>query len=164
MKIENINPAIVWTSSETPPYTPGEIYWQETDAGSKAFIFIEDSGAGITNTRVALIEGVALTSIMASTTTSAPGTGQGKLAGVCLATIAAGGYGWLQIYGPGSVRAAALCAAYTQLNTTGTAGQLDDDATSGAEIIDGIILEAARGATDGAAACFINWPRVGRTL
>ena len=59
---------------------------------------------------------------------------------------------------------ATLAAAYTLINSTGTAGQLDDDATAGAEVIDGIALDAAVGGAAATAAGFINWPKVGRTL
>jgi hypothetical protein len=165
MILEHVNPANTWTSLETPPYTVGDIYWNQTSLGDKGFVFIKDDGAGVTGDGyVVLLDGSTLNGIMASTTTSAPGTGQGKLAGVARAAIAAAGYGWAQIYGPGLVRVTALAAAYTTLNTTATAGQLDDDATAGSEVIEGIILDAARAGTDGTAAGFINWPRVSRML
>lgn len=153
------------TSAEGQQFTPGTIGWNMTSAGPKGYVYVKDSGSGITAAGyVAVMDGSDFTAVMASTTTTAPGAGQGKLTGVALDTIPANGFGWLQIFGAGSVRVAASCAAYTNINSTGTAGQLDDDATAGAEVIEGIVLDAANGVSAGNAACWINWPRAGRTL
>lgn len=164
MYISGIDPTNVRTSGQGPEFTPGTIGWNMTSEGPKGYIYVQDSGAAITgNGYVCLVDGSAFTAIMASTTTSAPGAGAGKLAGVARAAIAASGYGWLQIFGAGNIETAGAAAMYTILNTTATAGKLDDDATAGSEVIDGIVLDAATGsATTGAA--FINWPKVGRTL
>ena len=165
MFISGIIPDRVKTSAEGPEFTPGTIGFNMTSAGPKGYIYVQDSGAAITGDGyVALVDGSAFTAIMASTTTSAPGTGAGKLAGVARAAIAASGYGWLQIFGAGTVLTAASCAAYTRINTTGTAGQLDDDATAGAEVVDGIVLDTATGGSAAATAGFLNWPRVVNTL
>jgi hypothetical protein len=155
----------VRTSAEGPEVAVGTIGWNQTSAGPKGYIYVRDSGSAITGDGyVALVDGSAFTAVMASTTTSAPGTGAGMLAGVARAAIAASGYGWLQIFGAGVVRTSASCAAYTIINTTATAGQLDDDATAGAEVIDGIVLDTATGGAAATTAGFINWPKVGRTL
>jgi hypothetical protein len=128
-------------------------------------VYVQDNGSGITGAGyVALIDGSAHTAVMATTTTSAPGTGAQKQVGVATAAIAASGYGWLQVYGPCVIRVSASCAAYTIMNTTATAGQLDDDATAGAEVIDGASLDVANGGAAGTVAGFLNWPTVGRTL
>lgn len=165
MHTKNINPTIVWPSTDTPPFRVGDVYFCKTEVGSKAYMFVQDSGAGITgNGYAAVIDGSAFTAVMVDTTTSAPGAGQGKLVGIARAAIAANGFGWLQIFGPGLVRVAALAAAYTTLNTTANAGELDDDAGAGSEVIEGIVLDAARGASAGTSAGWLNWPRVSRTL
>lgn len=178
-----IDPTKVRTSAEGGEYKVGTIGWEGdspallstamgvtggsggTPEGCKAYIYVQDSGSAITGDGyVALVDGSAFTAVMATTTTSAPGTGAGKLVGVARAAIAASGYGWLQIFGPGVVRTSASCAAYTIINTTATAGQLDDDATAGAEVIDGIVLDVATGGAAATTAGFLNWPKVGRTL
>ena len=165
MYVSGIDPTSVRTSTEGPEYGLGQVGFNATSAGVKGYIYVKDSGAAITGDGyVAVVDGSDFTAIMASTTTTAPGTGAGKLAGVARAALAASGYGWLQVFGAGTVRANALCAAYTLINSTGTAGQLDDDATAGAEVIDGIALDAAVGGAAATAAGFINWPKVGRTL
>ena len=164
MYISGINPTEGRTSGQGPEFTPGTIGWNMTSAGPKGYIYVQDSGAAITGDGyIALVDGSAFTAIMASTITSAPGTGAGKLAGVARAAFAASGYGWLQIFGAGNIETAAAAGAYTILNTTATAGKLDDDATVSSEVIDGIVLDAAAGSATTAAA-FINWPKVGRTL
>ena len=156
MYVSGIDPTSVRTSTEGPEYGLGQVGFNATSAGVKGYIYVKDSGAAITGDGyVAVVDGSDFT---------APGTGAGKLAGVARAAIAASGYGWLQVFGAGTVRANALCAAYTLINSTGTAGQLDDDATAGAEVIDGIALDAAVGGAAATAAGFINWPKVGRTL
>ena len=162
MYISGIDPTDV---SATAKFSVGTVGWNQTSAGPKGYIYVQDSGSGITGDGyVALVDGSAFTAVMASTTTSAPGAGAGKLAGVARAAFTASYYGWLQIFGAGTVRTAASCAAYTVINTTGTAGQLDDDATAGAEVVDGIVLDTATGGAAAETAAFMNWPKVGRTL
>lgn len=165
MYIAGIDPTSVKTSTEGPEFKVGSIGWNQTSAGPKGYIYVQDSGSGLTGDGyVCDIDGSAFTAVLSTTTTTAPGTGAGKLVGVCRAAVAASGYGWLQIFGAGTVRVAASAAAYTLLNSTATAGQIDDDATAGAEVIDGIVLDVANGGAAGTAAGWINWPKVGRTL
>lgn len=97
-------------------------------------------------------------------TSSAPGTGQGMPCGLVVATIASGGFGWLQTYGPGdvSLNVGSSCAAHTQLTSSASAGRLDDATTSGLEVIDGVVTTGAESSNE--AACFLTHPRVGRTL
>ena len=74
-------------------------------------------------------------------------------------------YGWFQIYGKGSCRTLASAAKGTKLNTTATAGALDDDATAGAETIDGLVLGTATGGAEATNAdTILSYPCVGRTL
>lgn len=165
MYITGIIPDNVRTSAQGPEFTVGTIGWNFTSAGPKGYVYVQDSGSGLTGDGyVCDIDGSAFTAVMSTTTTTAPGTGAGKLVGVARAAVAASGYGWLQIFGAGTVRVAASAAAYTLLNSTATAGQIDDDATAGAEVIDGIVLDVANGGAAGTAAGWINWPKVGRTL
>jgi hypothetical protein len=167
MYIIGIDPTQVSAGTAADPAVAqlGQLGFNVTSAGIKGYIYVKDSGSGITGDGyVALVDGSAFTAVMATTTTSAPGTGAGKAVGVARAAVTAGYYCWLQIYGPGTIRTSASCAAYTLINTTATAGQLDDDATAGAEVIDGIVLDTATGGAAAVTAGFIQWPRVGRTL
>lgn len=99
-----------------------------------------------------------------STTTSA--SSRGDLVGVVQAVMADNEYGWFQIRGLCTVYVLASCAAHAPLNTTATGGQLDDDASSGAEVVEHIYTLTANGAGGAAAvAAYIsNAPYVGATL
>lgn len=178
-----INPTSVRTSAEGPEFKLGTLGW-EGDAptllatamgvtggsggapeGCKCFMYVRADAGGFTGAGyVVLIDSSSFEGDMADTTASAPGTGAGKSVGVAAAAVAASGYGWVQVYGQCVVRTAANAAAYTILNTTATAGQLDDDATAGSEVIDGLVLGVATGGAAAVTAGFANWPVVGRTL
>lgn len=84
----------------------------------------------------------------------------GSRVGVALYAFADNDYGWVQVFGAASIRVAASAAANAQLNTTATAGQLDDDAAVGSFDINGVILTTANGASAGTAEGILNWPSV----
>lgn len=160
--ILGINPTDV---SSTAKFGVGQRGMNVTTGGVTEYVYVKDDGSGVTGAGyVVLINESDYTAVMASTTTSAPGTGQQKPAGVAPAAVTASYYYWAQVYGPASIRVAASCAAFTTLNTTATAGQLDDDATTGAEVINGLGLTAARSASAGTAAGSLTYPFVGVTL
>jgi hypothetical protein len=56
------------------------------------------------------------------------------------AATADGQYFWAQTYGMGTVLALTLAAADVALETTGTAGAVDDSVTSGSFVIEGLTL------------------------
>lgn len=152
-------------TSTTPEFTPGSVVFNSSGSqASKGYMYVLAGGAITGSGYVCDVDGSTFSAVMSTTTTTAPAAGAGKSVGVARAAIASGSYGWLQVYGQGIVRVAANAAIYTNLNSTATAGQLDDDATAGAEVIDGIVMDAAVGGSAGTAAAWINWPRVGRTL
>lgn len=161
MYLIGIDPTV---TSTTPTYGLGDIGANTTAAGTKIYMYVRASGAITGAGYVVDIDGSAFTAVMSTTTTTAPGAGQGKAVGVAPLAFAASDYGWVQVYGPCVIRVAASCAAYTQLNSTATAGQIDDDASAGAEVINGAALDVANGGAAGTAAGWINWPTVGRTL
>jgi hypothetical protein len=70
----------------------------------------------------------------------------------------------MQIYGPANVNVLASCGANKAINTTATAGTLDDDATAGSEVISGLVLTTARSTGTGLAPAMLNHPTVGATL
>ena len=160
MYIMGIDPT---ANSADPEHALGTLGANVTDDGVKIYVYGQADGSGVTANRVVLIEsGYAFD--MLDTTNSAPGTGQGLPVGVCNAALTADYYGWAQIYGPANVRVAANAAKGTQLNSTGTAGQIDDDATAGSEAVDGIGLLAAGPGSNGNGSGFLDFPHVGRTL
>ena len=156
-----IDPTKTSTAAE---FEPGTVAFNSTADGSKGYIYVQANGAITGDGYVCDIDGSSFDAAMCTTTTTAPGTGQGKAVGIARVAFADNEFGWLQVFGPGTVRVAASCAAYTLLNSTATAGQIDDDATAGAEVIDGIVLDVANGGSAATAAGFLNFPKVGRTL
>ena len=86
----------------------------------------------------------------------------GDRVGVANNAITSGNYGWVQIYGATTLNVGSSCAANTALNSTGTAGRLDDDATSGAEVINGVVTTGTEGSN--AATAILTYPTVGATL
>lgn len=165
MYISGVNPNNARTATEGAEVGLGQIGFNSGKNGVKGYVYVKDGGAGITaGGYAASINGSDFTAAMSTTANSAPGTGTGKMVGFSVVAIPAGGFGWLQIFGQASVRVAASAAAHTLLNSTGTAGQIDDDATTGARRINGAILTSANGASAGSAQGFLNWPSVGATL
>jgi hypothetical protein len=89
----------------------------------------------------------------------------GNLVAIPLAAFADDDYGWMQVKGPcGAIRVAASAAANVRLNSTATAGQIDDDGTTGAMEIRGIALTTANGGAAATAPGMLNYPVIGATL
>lgn len=86
----------------------------------------------------------------------------GDHVGVSNIAITSGSYAWVQIYGATTLNVASSCAANTAINSTASAGRLDDDATTGAEVIEGIVTTGAE--SSNAAVAFLQYPSVGATL
>lgn len=100
--------------------------------------------------------------VAAQLTTSA--SPRGALIGVPRVAVASGSWAWFQISGQCPITTAGAVAVNARLNTTATAGALDDDGTSGAKVIEGAVLAvAAAGASTGNEAT-LNDPYVGATL
>lgn len=133
-----------------------------TPDGENFYVYVKANEA-MADGEVATYDSAFLAKLV-DTTETAPGTGQGKAVGVARATLAANEYGWLQVRGTGNVQVNASCAAYTELNATSTGGQIDDDATAGAEAIAGIVIDSTAGGSAGVVNGTIAYPYVGRTL
>ena len=100
----------------------------------------------------------------AAATTTNTASAFGQWCGVAAVAFADNDYGWVQMSGVTSVNVLANAAANAALNSTATAGTLDDDGTTGAETIDGIVLTTANGGSTASAAAVLLWPKVGATL
>ena len=159
MRITGLEPTKVWASTETPEFVVNTLAFDED---GKGYIFVKGKAStSIVAGDVCQIEENGEASEVTVTTT-APGTGQGLPVGVGVSTIAAGGWGWLQVYGViAAINVATSAAAHTILNSTATAGRIDDDATAGAEKIDGVTTTAAE--SSNSAAGILVFPRVGLT-
>lgn len=105
------------------------------------------------------------TAAYAATSLSTANDARGNLVGVASVAFAANEYGWLQVKGPASnINVLASAAANVRLNTTATAGSLDDDGTAGSMQVQGLYLTTARGGTNGPAPGILNYPFVDATL
>jgi len=161
-----ISKADVVAATGTPKFRLGTVGgYDDPDNGYQEFVYGRADGA-VTGAGYLCVEETGFDFAMASTTSTAPGaSGPGSRCGAAQAALADNEYGWFQIYGKGSLRTLASAAKGTQLNSTGTAGAVDDDATAGAETISGLVLLTATG---GAAAtnsdAVFSYPVVGRTL
>ena len=127
-------------------------------AGSKEYVYVQADGAIAANDVVILTEAYQADAI--DTTNSAGAIGD--LCGVAEGALADNEYGWIQIKGACTVNVASSAAANTVLNSTATAGRIDDDATSGAETIIGLVTTAAESSNE--AAGMLNYPYIGATL
>lgn len=161
MFITGINPTATYASTDELPCAAGTI---GQDRG-RVYQFVQADASGWTGAGYVVAIETVSDGDMVETTVSTPGTAAGMRLGVAMAAVAASGYGWLCVFGDSvPVRVAASCAKGTQLNTTATAGQLDDDATAGSEVAEGISLLAANGGAAGNVNAVLTWPRIGRTL
>lgn len=130
------------------------------DAAGKSWVFVKASSAIAQYDVVTFDETYNTTVAPLSTSNDA----RGDLVGVASVAFASGDYGWLQVAGPCTMNVLASCAANVRLNTTATAGSLDDDGAVGSLQVEGIYLTTARGGTNGSAAGILNFPIQGVTL
>lgn len=150
-----------WTSAELVASGVGfAVGDQFCDHNGKRYVFVKAS-ANIAQYDVVTYDETYQTTVAPLGTAN---DARGDKVGVAPVAIASGSYGWLQIEGPCTMNVLASCAANVRLNTTGTAGSLDDDGTAGSMQVEGIYLTAARPASNGSAAGILNFPIIGITL
>ncbi len=164
-QIIGIDKTAVTAATAVPTFRLGTLGgYDDPTNGYQEFVY--GRAAGAVTAFFACVEATGFDFAMASTTNTAAGqSGHGSRIGVAQAGLADNEYGWFQVYGKGSVRTLASAAKGTRLNTTATAGALDDDGTAGSEAIVGLVLGTATGAaaavnTD----AVFNYPTVGATL
>ena len=156
----------VTAATAVPAFRLGTVGgYDDPTNGYQEFVYGRADGA-VTGLGYLCVEATGFDFAMATTTNTAPGaSGFGSRVGAAQAALADNEYGWFQIYGKGSLRTLASAAKGTRLNTTATAGAVDDDGTGGAEAIVGVVLGTATG---GAAAtnadAIFAYPSVGTTL
>jgi len=158
--------ADVTASTATAQFRLGTIGgYDDPSNGYQEFVYGRADGA-ITAAGYLCVEATGFDFAMASTTNTAAGSqGHGSRCGAAQAALADNEYGWFQIYGKGSLRTLASAAKGTRLNSTGTAGAVDDDGTAGAEVIEGLVLGTATGSSAATNAdAIFSYPTVGATL
>jgi len=130
------------------------------DHNGNEYLFVLAGAGGFTGDGYVVIVDEVYGGVQLSTSNDA----RGDIVGVAKAAVAASSYGWVQVKGVANVQVAASCAANVRLNTTATAGQIDDDGTTGAMQVQGIYLTTARAASAGTAPGVLNYPYVDVTL
>lgn len=153
-------------ASATPEFRLGTVGgFDDPTNGYQEFVYGRASGA-ITGAGYVVVESSGFIFQHITTTNTAPGqNGHGARVGVAQAALANNQYGWFQVYGKGSLRTLASCARGTRLNTTATAGVVDDDGTAGARVINGLVLGTATGGAEATNAdATLAYPTVGATL
>ncbi len=122
-----------------------------TDDGTKVYQYIQADGAIANGALVAIKRDQG--------STAAPGANDDVTTfGVATAAFADDKYGWVQVWGDSAVRAAASCTAY-ELLWTHADGDVDDDTSTNAEKLAGIVLTEDNDTTDHAIVpCWLNWP------
>ena len=125
----------------------------------KEYVYVQASGA-ITGAGYVVSIDEDYQAAMLSTSNDA----KGDKVGVAPAAFADNDYGWVQIYGPCVIRVAASAAANARLNSTATAGQIDDDGTAGALPVEGAVLTTANGGSAGTAAGILTYPIQGTAI
>lgn len=149
--IGGANPARTTTDAE---FGLGDIV---SDGKGSVFVYVQASEALTANAAVLITEAAASEMVDNTATASAFGDRVGVIAVAFLINE----FGWAQTYGAAIVSVGTSAAANTLLNTTATAGRLDDDSTAGAEDIPGIVTTASE--SSNLAACILNYPTVGVT-
>jgi len=155
----------VKTSTEGPEFRLGQKGVLHSSAGTKEYIYVQASEA-ITAAGYLCVVKTGYTVEMVDVTATTAGTaGYGSPCGAAQAAIASSGYGWIQVYGKGSLRTLASCAKGTRLNSTSTAGAVDDDGGTGSEAILGLVLGTATGGSEATNTdAYFFYPAVGTTL
>lgn len=155
----------VKTSSDVPEFRLGTLgVVDDPSNGTQVWMYVNAAEA-ITAAGYACVVDSSFAAEMLDTTSSAPGAGAGKTVGAAGAAIASGGYGWIQIWGKGSLRTLASAALGTELTSSATPGAVDDATTAGLEVINGLTLNTATGGAEATNTdAFFNFPHVGRTL
>ena len=167
--IEGVNPFDVWTVDSTKlevPASPIAVGTRSHSALNGEFVCVSNAGS----TALAVGDVVFMTAAFAATPLSTSNDARGQIVGVAVAAIpgtsgTVTGYGWVQVKGTATARVLTLAAANVRLNTTATAGALDDDGTAGSMQVQGLYLTAANsGGTTAATACVLNYPFVDVTI
>lgn len=161
-----INPTQIQLATDVPAWKLGTLAsYDDPVDGYREFIY-GMSTATLTLGQVC-VEGILNSNWSAITTANtAPGQlgGHGSRAGVVMAAMTAGQSGWFQVMGKCSALTAGAVALGTRLNTTATAGAVDDDGTVGARIMTGMVFKTAPAGAAVSPDIRLFYPTVGLTI
>lgn len=177
MYVMGIDPTLVRTAAEGQAWIPGTLGANAgsptpytapmgttgstagANLGPAVYVYVT-SAAGVTANQLVLVSST-FDAVAASATSGATGTGAGKQVAVAKGTIAAGGSGWVQVYGNTPVNVVAATAPNTVVTLSGTAGALDDLTAVGSLPVLGISLASVVSTTG---QVFLNWPHIGPAI
>ena len=122
----------------------------------KVYMIVQLGTGGVTGAGYVVTIDQSFDAVMLTTSNDA----DGDQVGVALGAGAEDDIGYVQVYGPASVRSEQDAAANAFLGATADAGPVDDAAATGL-YIDGIVFRAATGGADGLnTTAFLTWPRI----
>ena len=124
-----------------------------SDHQGRRYVFARANGA-VTGAGFVCILDASMDATMLSTGNDGPS----QRLGVAMAAMADNDYGWFQIEGICTIRVLASAVAGARLNTTATAGALDDDGTAGAYAVLGATLTTTNGGAAAAVAGTLAMP------
>ena len=156
----------VTAATAVPEFRLGSVGgYDDPVLGYQEFIYGRASGA-VTGLGYTVVESSGnIFQHITTTNTAAGQNGHGSRVGVAQAALATNQYGWFQIYGKASLRTLASAARGTRLNTTATAGVVDDDGTACSRAINGVVLGTATGGAEATNTdAYLSYPTVGATL
>lgn len=133
---------------------------QVTAQDNSVWVYVKYGTGGSTGLGFVMVYDEDFTALMVDNSTGA----LGDKIGICPSSVAvaAGSYGWLQIFGTcDAIQVLASCNPNVQLATTTTAGALDDTVSSPTINVNGIVLTAARTSSQGNAPGVLNYPVIG---
>ncbi len=127
-----------------------------TDSDGRVYVRVMLGEDGVTGAGYVVTIDQNFEAVMLSTNNDA----DGDQVGVALGAGAEDDIGWVQVYGPASVMAAANAPANEFLGPAPTAGRLAAAAATGL-YVDGIVFRIPTGGVGGAnESAFLTWPRV----
>ena len=142
-----------FTAGTINPFPPFRVGTRMKGNAGTEYMYVQANGA-VTGAGYVVQVDETFQATMISTSNDAGG----DTIAVAPVAFADNDFGWVQVLGPCVVRVSASAAANVRLNTTATAGQLDDDGTAGAFAITGLVLTTANGGAAGTAAGNLNYP------
>ena len=154
------------TTKPEYPAAPFAVGQRVTGSDNSEYVFVKNAAS------TALAAGdvcYLVITTFAATKLSTSNDARGNIVAVAVSAIPGTtgtitGYGWMQVKGQATASVLASAAANVRLNTTATAGSLDDDGTAGSMQVQGLYLSAANGGSTAATACILNYPYVDVTL
>jgi len=162
-----LDPTAIALATDVPAFRLGSMgAYDDPVQGTKVYIYgVALSGITQFFTCVEATNNANFSMITTANTAAGQAGGHGSRVGVAQATLTAGQFGWFQIAGAATINTLASAALGTRLNTTATAGSLDDDGTAASRAINGVVLKVATaGAQANNTTARLSFPTVGVTL